>query len=69
MRLWLHCFDLFLVGVNAVTGGNYGLMTHPPLIKGDRIWVNYTCLTGSGHRFAPFEYFKGDGKAIKISLL
>ena len=23
--------DLFLVGVNAVTGGNYGLMTHPRL--------------------------------------
>ena len=37
--------DLFLVGVNAVTGGNYGLMTHPPLIKGDRIWVNYVLVS------------------------
>lgn len=38
---YTFALDLFLVGVNAVTGGNYGLMTHPPLIKGDRVWVNF----------------------------
>lgn len=42
-RIILYTFvlDLFLVGVNSVTGGNYGLMTHPPLIKGDNILINY----------------------------
>ena len=42
---YTFALDLFLVGVNAVTGGNYGLMTHPPLIKGDRIWVNYVLVS------------------------
>lgn len=33
--------DLLMVGVNALTGGNYGLMASPPIIKGDSILINY----------------------------
>ena len=38
---YTFALDLFLVGVNHLTGGNYGLMTHPPFIKGENILFNY----------------------------
>ncbi|MBP2621268.1 YwaF family protein [Streptococcus panodentis] len=38
---YTFALDLFLVGVNHLTGGNYGLMARPPLIKGDSVLVNY----------------------------
>ena len=39
--LYTFVLDLFLVGVNQVTGGNYGLMARPPIMRGDKIWLNY----------------------------
>lgn len=33
--------NAFLVAVNQLTGGNYGLMARPPIIKGDSILINY----------------------------
>lgn len=38
---YTFALDLFLVGVNHLTGGNYGLMIHPPFIKGENILFNY----------------------------
>lgn len=38
---YTFALDLFLVGINHLTGGNYGLMTHPPFIKGENILFNY----------------------------
>ncbi|WP_186286771.1 TIGR02206 family membrane protein [Streptococcus constellatus] len=39
--LFTFGLDLFLVGINQLTGGNYGLMARPPLIKGESIFFNY----------------------------
>ncbi|MEX2783677.1 TIGR02206 family membrane protein [Streptococcus sp. H49] len=33
--------NLFLVGVNHVTGGNYGILRNTPIIDNSRIWFNY----------------------------
>ena len=38
---YTFALDLFLVGVNHLTGGNCGLMTHPPFIKEENILFNY----------------------------
>lgn len=38
-------FNLFLVGVNQVTGGNYGLLTHPPIISGENLIINYLAVS------------------------
>ena len=38
---WTFVLDFFLLCANAVTGGNYGLMKHPPLMPDDNVWVNY----------------------------
>ena len=43
--LYTFVLDLFLVGVNQVTGGNYGLMARPPIIKGDSLLVNYVVVS------------------------
>ncbi|EHJ52072.1 TIGR02206 family membrane protein [Streptococcus macacae] len=52
--------DLLLVGVNQLTGGNYGLMTHPPFIKGENIFFNYLAVSTilSAALLALDEYFK-----------
>ena len=39
--LYTFALDLFLVGVNQLTGGNYGLMARPPIMRGDKVWLNY----------------------------
>lgn len=39
--LYTFVLDLFLVGVNQLTGGNYGLMARPPIMNGDKVWLNY----------------------------
>ncbi|MBP2622677.1 YwaF family protein [Streptococcus oricebi] len=39
--LYTFGLNLFLVGVNQLTGGNYGLLSRPPIIKGDSLLVNY----------------------------
>ena len=39
--LYTFVLDLFLVGINQITGGNYGLMARPPIMRGDKIWLNY----------------------------
>ena len=39
--LYTFVLDLFLVGVNQLTGGNYGLMARPPIMRGDKVWLNY----------------------------
>ena len=33
--------NLFLVGVNQVTGGNYGLLKSPPFIPNAPLWIKY----------------------------
>ena len=33
--------NLFLVGVNQVTGGNYGLLKSPPFIPDAPLWIKY----------------------------
>jgi hypothetical protein len=33
--------NLFLVGVNQVTGGNYGLLKSPPFIPNASLWIKY----------------------------
>ena len=37
--------NLFLIGVNQATGGNYGLLARPPLISGDNLLVNYSLVS------------------------
>ena len=37
--------NLFLIGVNQATGGNYGLLARPPLISGDNPLVNYSLVS------------------------
>ena len=37
--------NLFLVGVNQVTGGNYGLLARPPFISGDNLLINYSLVS------------------------
>ncbi|MGT2845799.1 TIGR02206 family membrane protein [Streptococcus massiliensis] len=46
-RIVLYTFvlNLLLLGVNQVTGGNYGLLAHPPMIKGDRLLINYLAVS------------------------
>lgn len=39
--LYTFALDLFMVGVNQLTGGNYGLMARPPIMRGDKVWLNY----------------------------
>ncbi len=39
--IWTFILDAFLLVVNAWTGGNYGLMKHPPIMPDDSIWLNY----------------------------
>ena len=43
--LYTFFLDMFLVGVNQVTGGNYGLMARPPIIKGDSLLVTYVVVS------------------------
>lgn len=33
--------NLFLVGVNHLTGGNYGILREPPFIDNSNVWFNY----------------------------
>ena len=44
--LYTFALDLFLVGVNQLTGGNYGLMARPPIMRGDKVWLNYLVVSG-----------------------
>ncbi|WP_066916214.1 YwaF family protein [Streptococcus sp. DD12] len=44
--LWTFALDAFLLGVNALTGGNYGLLKHPPIMPDDHIWLNYLVVSG-----------------------
>ena len=37
--------NLFLIGVNQVTGGNYGLLARPPFISGDNLLINYSLVS------------------------
>ena len=37
--------NLLLVGVNHVTGGNYGILRHPPIIDNSHIWLNYLAVS------------------------
>ena len=39
--VWTFVLDAFLLLVNALTGGNYGLMKHPPIMPDDSILLNY----------------------------
>lgn len=39
--LYTFALDLFLVGVNQVTGGNYGLLNTTPFIPDAPIWIKY----------------------------
>ncbi|KXT76764.1 putative membrane protein [Streptococcus sp. DD10] len=48
-KIWLIAYtfllNLFLVGVNQLTGGNYGLLARPPIIKGENLLVNYLLIS------------------------
>ena len=37
--------NLFLIGVNLATGGNYGLLARPPFISGDNLLINYSLVS------------------------
>jgi len=37
--------NLFLIGVNQMTGGNYGLLARPPFISGDNLLINYSLVS------------------------
>ncbi|MGT2929884.1 YwaF family protein [Streptococcus dentasini] len=37
--------DLFLLWVNHLTGGNYGLMRFTPIIDNSNVWVNYVVVS------------------------
>ena len=37
--------NLFLIGVNLATGGNYGLLARPLFISGDNLLINYSLVS------------------------
>lgn len=43
--LYTFVLDAFLVGVNQVTGGNYGLLKSPPFISQHNLLVKYLAVS------------------------
>ena len=39
--VYTFVLDLFLLGVNQLTGGNYGILREPPFIDPSNVWFNY----------------------------